>query len=82
MALLDAGIDITVIALWLGHEFPATTRVYLHDMKLKEHALSRLAPGSIRKDDTRRPTVSWLSSTRCDPGSRHRERYAAPDTRR
>lgn len=48
MALLHAGIDITVIALWLGHESPATTRVYLHaDMKLKEQALTRLAPGSV-----------------------------------
>jgi len=44
---LHAGIDITVIALWLGHESPATTRVYLHaDMKLKEQALARLAPRS------------------------------------
>ena len=34
MSLLHAGTDITVIALWLGHESPATTRVYLHaDMK-------------------------------------------------
>jgi integrase/recombinase XerD len=48
MALLHAGVDITVIALWMGHESPATTRVYLHaDMALKEQALSRLAP-----DDT------------------------------
>jgi integrase/recombinase XerD len=47
MSLLHAGIDITVIALWLGHESPATTRVYLHaDMKLKEQALARLAPRS------------------------------------
>ncbi len=45
MALLHAGVDITVIALWLGHESPATTRIYLHaDMALKEQALSRLAP--------------------------------------
>ncbi len=29
MALLHAGVDITVIALWLGHASPATTRVYL-----------------------------------------------------
>jgi site-specific recombinase XerD len=48
MALLHAGVDITVIALWLGHESPATTRVYLHaDMALKEQALSRLAPDGI-----------------------------------
>ena len=26
MHLLQAGVDITVIALWLGHESPATTR--------------------------------------------------------
>lgn len=45
MALLHSGVDITVIALWLGHESPATTRLYLHaDMALKEQALSRLAP--------------------------------------
>ena len=48
MALLHAGVDITVIALWLGHESPATTRVYLHaDMALKEQALSRLTPDSL-----------------------------------
>jgi len=40
-----AGVDITVIALWLGHEDPATTRVYLHaDMALKEQAIARTAP--------------------------------------
>jgi integrase/recombinase XerD len=45
MNLLHAGVDITVIALWLGHEDPATTRVYLHaDMALKEQAIARTAP--------------------------------------
>ena len=45
MALLHAGVDITVIALWMGRFPPATTRVYLHaDMTLKEQALSRLTP--------------------------------------
>jgi site-specific recombinase XerD len=45
MNLLHAGVDITVIALWLGHETPATTRVYLHaDMALKEQAIARTAP--------------------------------------
>jgi integrase/recombinase XerD len=45
MALLRAGVDITVIALWLGHESPTTTRVYLHaDMTLKEQALARTTP--------------------------------------
>jgi integrase/recombinase XerD len=45
MALLHSGVDITVIALWLGHESPATTRVYLHaDMAMKEQALARTTP--------------------------------------
>ncbi|MEV6970544.1 tyrosine-type recombinase/integrase [Hamadaea sp. NPDC051192] len=45
MNLLHAGVDITVIALWLGHESPTTTRIYLHaDMALKEQAVARTAP--------------------------------------
>jgi hypothetical protein len=30
MRLLNAGVDITVIALWLGHESTKTTQIYLH----------------------------------------------------
>ena len=45
MNLLHAGVDITVIALWLGHESPSTTHVYLHaDMALKESAIARTTP--------------------------------------
>jgi len=45
MTLLHAGVDVTVIALWLGHESPASTRVYLHaDMALKENAIARTTP--------------------------------------
>ena len=45
MNLLQAGVDVTVIALWLGHESPTTTRVYLHaDMALKEQAIARTTP--------------------------------------
>jgi site-specific recombinase XerD len=45
MNLLHAGVDITVIALWLGHESPTTTRIYLHaDMALKEQAIARTTP--------------------------------------
>ena len=36
MRLLHAGVDIAVIALWLGHEQIATTHMYLHaDMNQK-----------------------------------------------
>jgi integrase/recombinase XerD len=45
MSLLHAGVDVTVIALWLGHETTASTRVYLHaDMQIKERALARTTP--------------------------------------
>lgn len=45
MELLHNGVDRTVIALWLGHESPETTQIYLHaDMKLKEKALSHTTP--------------------------------------
>jgi integrase len=45
MQLLRAGVDQSVIALWLGHESLETTQVYLHaDLSLKERALARTAP--------------------------------------
>jgi integrase/recombinase XerD len=41
MDLLHHGADQTLIALWLGHESPETTSIYLHaDMQLKERALA------------------------------------------
>ena len=45
MRLLHAGIDTTVIALWLGHEQVETTQIYLHaDLAIKERALARTTP--------------------------------------
>lgn len=45
MELLQSGVDHTVIALWLGHESPESTQMYLHaDMRLKERALARTTP--------------------------------------
>jgi integrase/recombinase XerD len=45
MSLLQSGVDITVIVLWLGHEDVQTTHVYLQaDLAMKEKALSKLAP--------------------------------------
>jgi integrase/recombinase XerD len=45
MALLRAGVDTSVIALWLGHESPETTQAYLHaDMEIKNRALARVNP--------------------------------------
>jgi integrase/recombinase XerD len=43
MHLLQAGVDITVIALWLGHESPATTHHYIElDLKMKRQCLAKL----------------------------------------
>ncbi len=45
MQLLHAGVDTSVIAMWLGHEGVETTQIYLHaDLSLKERALERTAP--------------------------------------
>jgi site-specific recombinase XerD len=45
MNLLQAGVDITVIALWLGHESVTTTQIYLQaDLALKQQALDRATP--------------------------------------
>ena len=56
--LLQAGIDTSVIALWLGHASPTTTQIYLDaDLELKQRALDRTAPldtkpGRYRPPDT------------------------------
>jgi site-specific recombinase XerD len=49
MRLLHAGVDTTVIALWLGHERVETTQIYLHaDLALKERAIARTTPPDTR----------------------------------
>jgi site-specific recombinase XerD len=50
MHLLQSGVDITVIALWLGHESPVTTHQYVEaDLEMKERALKKLQPTSSRQ---------------------------------
>ena len=45
MTLKRAGVDISVIALWLGHEDINSTQIYIHaDLELKERALARTTP--------------------------------------
>jgi integrase/recombinase XerD len=56
MRLLHAGVDTTVIALWLGHETTRTTDIYLHaDLALKERALARTTPPHTRAGRYRPP---------------------------
>lgn len=56
MRLLHAGVDTTVIALWLGHEQIATTNIYLHaDMTLKENAITRVTPPTTATEGRYQP---------------------------
>jgi len=50
MSLLGAGVDTSVIAIWLGHESVRSTDPYLHaDMAIKQRALDRMAPPTVRR---------------------------------
>jgi site-specific recombinase XerD len=57
MELLQAGVDTTVIALWLGHESVTTTHIYLEaDLAMKEKILAKTTPhqgcpGIYKPDD-------------------------------
>lgn len=45
MNLLAAGVDVSVIALWLGHQRTQSTDAYLHaDMAIKQAAIDRTRP--------------------------------------
>jgi site-specific recombinase XerD len=74
MALLHAGVDTSVIALWMGHEDPSSTQAYLHaDMTIKEKALARVQPrgtqpGRYRAPDTLLAFLDTLSPPPAGPG--------------
>ena len=65
MRLLHAGVDTSVIALWLGHVSVETTQIYLHaDLELKDKALARTRPphttsGRYQPPDT---LLAWLEA--------------------
>ena len=49
MTLLRNGVDVAVIALWLGHTDIRSTDAYLHaDMTIKERALARTTPPTAK----------------------------------
>jgi integrase len=61
MRLLHAGVDTSVIALWLGHESIETTQIYLHaDLAIKEAALARTKPATV-KPGRYKPTDTLLA---------------------
>lgn len=62
MELLQAGVDSSVIALWLGHESVETTQVYLHaHLALKEAALAKIRPINSKTPSRYHPGDSLLA---------------------
>lgn len=65
MNLLAAGVDVSVIALWLGHSDTHSTDAYLHaDMAIKQAAIDRTRPPNV-KPGTYQPDpdiLTWLTS--------------------
>ncbi len=65
MDLLQAGVDTSVIALWLGHESIETTRIYLEaNLEMKEKILAKTSPhknrlSTFKPDD---PLLSFLQA--------------------
>ncbi len=65
MHLLQAGVDMATIALWLGHESIETTHMYLQaDLVMKEKALEKLAPiaGEWKRFHADDPLLAFLAA--------------------
>ena len=61
MFLREAGVDISVIALWLGHESIASTQIYMHaDLAVKQRALDKTTPLEVAPNRYR-PSDSLLA---------------------
>ena len=68
MALLQAGVPLEVIALYLGHSRPITTHAYVEaDLKMKADCLRRLTaptmPKAVRRDEQSR-LLAFLEAVR------------------
>jgi len=67
MHLLQSGVDLSVIRVWLGHEGLNTTHIYVEfDMKMKREALSKKKPPQLRRElkkvlDQKKDLVTWLT---------------------
>jgi len=82
--MLESGIDLATISLWLGHENIRSSQAYLHaHMALKEKALARTAPAHAAAG---RQTAYSPSSSSCDYANAASPRatagQAAPQRRR
>ena len=62
MELLQAGVDRTLIALWLGHESVETTQIYLDaNLAIKEEILAKTTPINAKKNGRYRPDDDLLT---------------------
>lgn len=65
MNLLAGGVDVSVIALWLGHQRTQSTDAYLHaDMAIKQAAIDRTRPPDT-EPGTYQPEpdiLAWLAA--------------------
>ncbi|MFM0557870.1 tyrosine-type recombinase/integrase [Paraburkholderia sediminicola] len=56
MHMLQAGVDVTLIALWLGHESAATTHMYIEaDLAMKQRALNAIQAPQFKQRRFRPP---------------------------
>lgn len=65
MNLLAVGVDISVIALWLGHSDTHSTDAYLHaDMAIKQAAIDRTRPPGVKPGTYKPPPdiLAWLTA--------------------
>jgi site-specific recombinase XerD len=65
MDLFQAGVERSVIALWLGHESVETTQIYLEaTLAMKEAALAKTAPphGRLRRYQPGDQLLGFLKS--------------------
>jgi integrase/recombinase XerD len=86
MDLLQSGVDLATIALWLGHESLQSTQCYIHaDLELKQKALEKTAPFGLptsryRPDDS---LMSFLEGLKIMPsqlsGPPHPSGFLGPD---
>jgi hypothetical protein len=78
MSLMHHGVDLTVIALWLGHESSETNQIYLHaDMQLKGRALTHARRAASRRHATNlqiRCSSSWRLSNNADNPSEREQK--------
>jgi hypothetical protein len=77
---LQSGVDITVIALWLGHESLETTHIYIEaDLRMKQKALEKGSNLRAKPFATsHHPTICWLFSRRSDYADYAEQRGVRP----